>query len=186
MTVVTSDQEARRLFTEAVLPQTGQALRLARWFTHNLHDAEDIVQDASLRAFRSIADCKGANPRAWFLAIVRNTARTWLAKNRPKDIKLSDDLESAERANPTGEPAFGAASPETPEAALLEHERGNRVTRAVASLPLRYREPLILREVNGMSYREIADVLDMPIGTVMSRLARARGILVEALAEEKP
>ncbi len=177
--------EAQRRFAEVVVPQTDQAFRLAVWLTRSRHDAEDVVQDAALRAFQAIDDFAGSSPRAWFLAIVRRTAFTWIAKNRPKDLVLSDDLEGAERSYPGAEPAFGAEVPATPEAALLANQQGRRVTEAVNALPVRFREVLVMREMEELSYREIADILDVPIGTVMSRLARARAILVRLLAEER-
>ncbi len=178
-------QEAQRRFAEVVMPQADHAFRLAQWLTHSRHDAEDVVQDASLRAFRSIGDFNGSSPRAWFLTIVRRTAFTWIAKNRPKDLVLSDDLEGVERANPGAEPAFGVERPGSPEGALLASQQGERVAAAVKALPLSFREALVLREMESLSYREIAEILDLPLGTVMSRLARARAILVEVLAEER-
>lgn len=178
-------EEAQRRFAEVVMPQADHAFRLAHWLTHSRHDAEDVVQDAALRAFRAIGDFNGVSPRAWFLTIVRRTAFTWIAKNRPKDLVLTDDLEEAERAHPGAGPAFGAEPPATPEAALLANQQGNRVTAAVQALPVQFREALVLREMENLSYREIADILDIPIGTVMSRLARARTILMTTLAEER-
>ncbi len=165
------------------MPQADQAYRLARWLTHNRSDAEDVVQDASLRAFRSIGDFNGSSPRAWFLTIVRHAAFSWLAKNRPKDVVFAEDLAGAERAE-VAAPAFGAEPPPTPEKILLDHQQGNRVTAAVQDLALPFREALVLREFEGLSYRDIAEILGVPIGTVMSRLARARAILAETLAEE--
>lgn len=167
------------------MPQADHAFRLAVWLTHSRTDAEDVVQDAALRAFQAIADCSGSNPRAWFLSIVRRTAFTWLAKNRPKDLVSTDGLEEVERLHPDAELAFGAQVPHNPEAALLASQRGDRVTRAVDGLPIHYREVVVMREMEEFSYREIADILEVPIGTVMSRLARARAVLVQALAEDR-
>jgi RNA polymerase sigma factor (sigma-70 family) len=178
-------QEAQRRFAELVMPQADQAFRLALWLTRSRPDAEDVVQEAALRAFQAIGDCAGSSPRAWFLAIVRRTAFTWLAKNRPKQLVPSEDLEEAERLNPGAGPSFGAEAPPTPEAALLAGQRDSRVTQAVDALPVLYREALVMREMEELSYREIAAILDVPIGTVMSRLSRARAILVQALAEER-
>ncbi len=181
---MTQDGAGRR-FAEVVLPQADHAFRLARWLTRSPHDAEDIVQDAALRAFQAIDEFHGTNARAWFLTIVRRTAFTWLAKNRPKDLVLTEDLEQAERAHPDAEPAFGAERSATPEQSLLRSQRSDRVAAAVQALPVRFREAIVLRELETMSYREIAEILDVPVGTVMSRLARARALLQERLAEER-
>ncbi len=178
-------EAARRRFAEVVLPQTDHAFRLAQWLTHSRHDAEDVVQDAALRAFQAIDEFRGPSARAWFLTIVRRTAFTWIAKNRPKDLVFTEDLETAERLHPGAAPAFGAEPPATPEMALLSHQQSDRVTAAVQTLSVQFREAIVLREMEQMSYREIAEVLDIPIGTVMSRLARARAMLMEVLAEDK-
>ena len=174
--------EAQRRFAEVVLPQADQAFRLARWLTHNRDDAEDVVQDAALRAFQAIGTFAGGNPRAWFLTVVRRTAFTWMAKNRPKDLVLSDDIEAAERGEGG---AFGAEPPPSPETILLARQHGDRVAAAIGALPVRFREAIVLRELEDLSYREIAEILDLPIGTVMSRLARARTMLMTSLAEER-
>lgn len=178
-------QEAQRRFAEVVMPQADHAVRLARLLTRSRHDAEDVVQDASLRAFRAIGQFNGSSPRAWFLAIVRRTAFTWMAKNRPKELVPSEDLDDREGASPEAQSAFGAEPSADPEKALLGRQQGERVAAAVNALPLRFREALVLRELEGLSYREIAEILEVPIGTVMSRLARARAILVGALAGER-
>ncbi|MEJ0096484.1 MAG: sigma-70 family RNA polymerase sigma factor [Methylocella sp.] len=152
-------EEAQRRFAEVVMPQADHAFRLARWLTHSVHDAEDIVQDASLRAFRAIGDFNGVSARAWFLTIVRRTAFTWIAKNRPKELALPDDLE---RGDSDAEPAFGARPLPTPEEALLGRQQTNRVATAVNALPLQFREALVLREMENLSYREIAEILEVP------------------------
>jgi RNA polymerase sigma factor (sigma-70 family) len=173
-----SDEAARRRFRHLVLPWLDDAFRLARWLTGNRQDAEDVVQEAMLRAFAAIGTCSGSNARAWVLTIVRRTAYTWLAKNRPAMLVLTDDLEAAERRG-------GASGPEdsypTPEAILLAAEDEERLARAIAALPAPFRETLVLRDLEGLSYREISEVLDIPVGTVMSRLARARSQLIKAL-----
>ncbi len=182
---MTQDAAGKR-FAEVVIPHTDHAFRLARWLTHNRHDAEDVVQDAALRAFQAIDGYNGTNARAWFLTIVRRTAFTWMAKNRPRDLVPTADLELAERLRPHGELAFGAEAVPTPEQSLLAGQRESRIGVAVAALPVHFREVIVLRELENMSYRDIAEILDLPIGTVMSRLARGRALLVEGLAEEKP
>ena len=177
------EDEARQRFADVVMPQADHAFRLALWLTRNRDDAEDVVQDASLRAFRAIGDFAGASPRAWFLTIVRRTAYTWIAKNRPKDLVATDDLEAAERDRPEADPGFGVRPLPSPEAILLAKQESGRVRGAIEALPVRFREALVLRDLEEMSYREIAGTLDVPIGTVMSRLARARAMLMRDLAE---
>lgn len=176
--------EARQRFADIVMPQADHAFRLALWLTRNRDDAEDVVQDASLRAYRAIGDFAGTSPRAWFLTIVRRTAYTWIAKNRPKDLVVTDDLEAAERDSAELDPAFGARPPPSPEAILRAKQENGRVLGAIQALPVHFREALVLRDLEELSYREIADTLDVPIGTVMSRLARARTMLMRDLAEE--
>jgi RNA polymerase sigma-70 factor (ECF subfamily) len=169
---------ARKKFAEVVLPHLDDAFTLARWMTGNRTDAEDIVQDACLRAFKGLDGFAGGNGRSWLLAIVRNSALTWLAKNRPKAMILTDDPEAAERAT-SPEPDV----PASPEAAIIARDDAQRLTAALAALPLPYREALVMREINGASYREIAEITEVPIGTVMSRLSRARALLLQTLGE---
>src|SRR5262249_27105367 len=130
-----------------------------------------------LRAFRAIAGMTGSNPRAWLLSIVHNTAMTWLAKNRPTALVASDDLEAVERAQT--DPA--RHNGETPESALIAKVDEAQLAAAIAALPMPFRETLVLRDVEGLDYREIARVTGVPIGTVMSRLARARARLIAGL-----
>jgi RNA polymerase sigma factor (sigma-70 family) len=167
-------QHDRARFAEVVLPHLAQAHRLARWITGSATDADDVVQEASLRAFRAIGSFGGANARAWVLTIVRNTASTWLTKNRAGPVALAGDMPDA--SAPEAE-----ADPDTPEAVLLRQADADAVRRAVAALPAPFREVIVLREMDELDYREIARVIDAPIGTVMSRLSRARRMLVDAL-----
>ncbi len=169
------DDHAR--FSALVLPHLGDAYSLARWITGSRADAEDVVQDACLRAFRAISGFAGGNARPWVLTIVRNTAYTWLRKNRPSAVLVVEDLEGVEaaQANP-GDPDH-----ETPETALIAKADAARLEAAIAALPASYRETLILRDVQGLSYREIAEVTGVPIGTVMSRLARGRDQVIETI-----
>lgn len=171
------DDNAR--FRNVVMPHIDEAYRLAHWLTGNRTDAEDVVQDAFLRAFRAIREYAGGSPRSWVLSIVRNTAYSWLRKNRPAAIVTVEDLEAveAERANP-GEPDEA-----TPEAALIAKVDAERLRAAIGALPAPFREALVLRDIEGLDYREIAAATDVPIGTVMSRLARARRRLLAALKE---
>jgi RNA polymerase sigma factor (sigma-70 family) len=172
------DDDAR--FKRMVLPLLGDAYSLARWITGNRADAEDVVQDACLRAFRAIGSIGDGSVRPWVLTIVRNTAYTWLRKNRPSAVLVVEDLESVEAAQAN----LGDPDSETPETALIAKADAACLQAATASLPTAYRETLILRDVLGLSYREIAEVTSVPIGTVMSRLARARRRLIAILAKD--
>jgi RNA polymerase sigma factor (sigma-70 family) len=164
-------------FTSVVMPHLDAAYNLAHWLTGNRTDAEDVVQDASLRAFRAIHKFAGGNARAWMLCIVRNTACSWLRKNRPTAVVTVEDLEAVEAtyaraAEPDGE---------TPEAALIAKTDAEQLRAAIAALPTPFRETLVLRDIEGLDYREIAEATEVPIGTVMSRLARARGRLIATI-----
>jgi RNA polymerase sigma-70 factor (ECF subfamily) len=170
-------------FTEVFVPYLVDAFRFARWLTGSRADAEDIVQEASMRAFKNIRGFSGGNPRAWVLTIVRNTSYSWLAKNRPKDVVFSDDLDQDHR-----EQIEQAATDEmqTPETALIAKQQAQQVRKAMASLPAPFREILVLREIHDLDYRTIAEVAALPIGTVMSRLARARRLLSATIATGIP
>ena len=174
------DDNAR--FAHVVMPHIDDAYRLAHWLTGNSSDAEDVVQDASLRAFRAIRGYAGGSARAWLLSIVRNTAYSWLRKNRPAAVVTVDDLEAVELAqtNP-GDP--GA---ETPETTLFAQIDAEQLRAAIAALPAPFRETLVLRDIEGLDYREIAQTTEVPIGTVTSRLARARHRLTATLGGKSP
>lgn len=166
----------KQRFAEVVLPHVDDALALARWLTGNRTDAEDVLQEACIRAFRAMSSIRDANPRAWLLAIVRNTAFTWIAKNRPKVMVTTDDEGTFERA---GLEMVG--SQVSPETTLIEKADSEHLHNAIAALPIAYREVLVLREIEELTYQEIAKVLSIPIGTVMSRLARARNLLIQRI-----
>jgi RNA polymerase sigma factor (sigma-70 family) len=170
---VTSDT-TRRLFAEHVLPYLDDVHTLARWLTGNATDAEDVAQEVCLRALRALEKGPADNPRPWLLAVTRNTAFTWLARNRPKSIVLTPDPEADGAVAETG-PA------QAPDAALIAAADAADLEAAMAELPALFRETLVMREINGLSYRDIAEVTGVPIGTVMSRLARARNLLLAAL-----
>ena len=170
--VPVDDRERSRLFEETVLPHLDAAYNLARWLAGNDHDAQDVAQEASLRAFKFFGSFRGENPRAWLLSIVRNTFYTWLRKNRPPEgaVEISNenlDIEDFSANAETVNPQFADA---------------DAVRRAIADLPREFREIVILREMEGFSYKEIAELAEVPIGTVMSRLARARKLLQKSLA----
>jgi RNA polymerase sigma-70 factor (ECF subfamily) len=148
------------------------AYNLARWLVRNGDDAEDIVQEAFLKAFKALDGFRGGDARVWMLSIVRNTAMNFL-RNRKQDVANGpDQLEPVDR------------SP-NPEQGLLEESRREQVRRAIARLEPEFRDTLVLREIEGLSYKEIAAVLDVPAGTVMSRLSRARQRLLMELAPAK-
>jgi len=170
------ERDAR--FASVVLPHLADAYALARWLTGNSADAEDVVQDACLHAFRGIGNFSNGNARAWVLTIVRRTAYTWLGKNRPAALVLVEDVAGVGRAQ-SGEPDV-----ETPETALIAKADAGLLEAAIAALPAPFRGTLVLRDVQGLAYREIAEVMDVPIGTVMSRLARARHSLMAIIAKD--
>ena len=171
-----STREANARFAEVVLPHLDEAYGLARWLTGNRADAEDVVQDGCLRAFRGIAGFTGGNARAWVLTIVRHAAYVWMRKNRPSAILIVEDVEAIERQQTNSAAPVG----ETPEAALIAKVESQRLEAAISALPAPFRETLVLRELQGLSYREIAAVTQVPVGTVMSRVARARRRLIES------
>ena len=159
-----------RTFEDVVLPHLDAAFNYARWLTNNDSEAEDVVQDAYLRAFRFFSTLRGKDARPWLLAIVRNAWYGRMAVRKP--FAAREDLASIEDAH---------AEDVNPEALLMQREASERVRRAIAALPADFREVLVLREIEGMSYKEIADVIGAPVGTVMSRLSRARERLVPLL-----
>jgi RNA polymerase sigma factor (sigma-70 family) len=177
------DDQAR--FASVVLPHLADAYALARWLTGDRADAEDVVQEACLRAFRGIGGFAGVNARAWVLTIVRHAAYTWLGKNRSASLVMVDDLEAVEQKQSNAGAAFEQAPP-TPEAELIAKADARRLEAAIAELPVPFRETLVLRDVQGLDYREISEVTKVPIGTVMSRLARARRRLIERIGTDKP
>ena len=161
-----------------LLPHLDAAYNLARWITRNDQDAEDVVQEAFMRAMRYFEALKGSEARGWMLAIVRNTAYTWLEKNRPAEVVAFDDDELMELAAASTETG-GADS--NPEVVLLRSANRKLMDQAIEALPVAYREVLVLREIEDLSYKEIAQVAGIPVGTVMSRLSRAREILRSAI-----
>jgi RNA polymerase sigma-70 factor (ECF subfamily) len=172
---LTSQSADARKFEASVLCHLDAAYTLALYLTRRPDIAEDIVQDAMLRAYRAFHTCRGGNSRAWLLAIVRNCFFTWKASVRDsKENDLPEDGESV------SESVFERPGDLNPEASLLRKEQGQAVTAIVESLPELFREVLVLKDIEDMSYREIAEVVGVPIGTVMSRLSRARGLFATA------
>jgi len=167
-------QDKLGTFEEAVLPHLNAAYNLAHWLTRNGTDAEDVVQEACLRAFKFFGGFHGVDGRPWLLAIVRNTCYTWMQHNRSPELSVpphdvQHEIESTDL---------------NPEELLLQMADSLMVRRALEELPVEFREVLVLRELEDMSYREIAGITDLPLGTVMSRLARGRKRLQLALTNQ--
>lgn len=162
-------------FEQSILPHLAAAYNLARWLTRNTHDAEDVVQEAYLRAFRFFGGFRGGDSRSWLLTIVRNTCYTWMQQNRSSELTIDFDAET-ERLE---------SKDFNPEMKLLKTVDSQLLKQALEKLPVELREALVLRELEGLSYKEIADIADIPIGTVMSRLARARKRLQQCLTNRQ-
>lgn len=165
-------------FEQLVLPHLDAAYNLARWITRNDHDAEDVVQETFLRAMRYFDGLKGGEARPWLLAIVRNTCYTWLEENRPADLVGLDDagpLVAEGIAPEQGIPENG------PEVVLLQSANRKLVNQALEELPVGFREVIVMREIEDLSYKEIASIAGIPVGTVMSRLSRGREMLKRAI-----
>ena len=150
------------------MPHLDAAYNLARWLTRNVNDADDVVQDACVRALKYIGSLNGDSARAWFLTIVRHAFYDWCKRNRPTELARDDGTAIDMAIDPAAV---------DPEQALLCNAESKALAEAITALPLAYREVLVLRELEELSYKEIARIADIPIGTVMSRLARARGLL---------
>jgi RNA polymerase sigma factor (sigma-70 family) len=177
--------DAKARFAFVVTPHLADAYALARWLTGDRADAEDVVQDACLRAFRAIGGYSGGNARAWVLTIVRHTAYSWLAKNRRGTLVTVDDLEAVEQAQARPGRSAAEGSGTTPETELIAKADAARLQAAIAALPTPFRETLVLRDIQGLDYREIAQVTEVPVGTVMSRLARARQRLIDTIGMDE-
>jgi RNA polymerase sigma factor (sigma-70 family) len=163
--------DERKRFEREVLPHLDAAYNLARWLTRDDHDAEDLVQVAYLRALKFFGGFHGANSRAWLLTIVRNACYAWHERERARGHATAFDEEIH---------AVGSDATDPEKLSLREEDR-QAVRRAVEDLPVDLREVVVLRELEGLSYKEIAAIGGIPMGTVMSRLARARGRLIQRL-----
>jgi RNA polymerase sigma-70 factor (ECF subfamily) len=154
----------RARFEQCIMPHLEAAYNLARWLTRHDQDAEDVVQEAFLRAYRFFGNFHGGDSRAWLLTIVRNTCYTWLRQNRAHELteEFNETLHDVARAD------------DNPETLLLHGAQQQLLRQALEALPVAFREIVILRDLEGLSYKEIAYITDLPLGTVMSRLARAR------------
>jgi len=160
---------------EQLLSHLNAAYNLARWLTRNDTDAEDVVQEAYLRAFKHFRSFHGGDSRPWLLAIVRNTFYTWLQQNRApeRQIPFDEEIHIAEDDHLN------------PEGLLLQKANNQSVRQAIEELPPEFREVIVLRELEGLSYKQIADVTEIPVGTVMSRLARGRKRLEQNLSQSR-
>jgi RNA polymerase sigma-70 factor (ECF subfamily) len=165
------DRDSQLRFEALVLPHLDAAHNLARWLVRGDGEAQDLAQEAILRAYRFFAGFRGGDPRAWLLKIVRNTCYTWLAGARGAEEQAFDE-------------AVHAVATQTPESLAIASGERERLVRALSALPAHYREVIVLRELEGCSYKEIAEIAGIPIGTVMSSLSRARDQLHEALSRE--
>jgi RNA polymerase sigma factor (sigma-70 family) len=163
------------LFEEIILPHLNSAYNLARWLTQNEHDAQDVVQESYLRAFRFFDGYHGGEPKAWLLAVVRNTCHTWRRREKRDVTKVLFD-EAAHTPNM-----------DTPNAEerLVEATKMNTLRHCIETLPVEFREVLVMRELEEMSYQQVAEVANLPVGTVMSRLSRARKRLEECAGRQK-
>lgn len=175
-----TDETKTRRFEAMVLPHLDAAYNLARWLTRNDRDAEDVVQEAFLRAFKFFGGFRGENGRAWLLGIVRNTCYSWLRQNRKQDLNTPFDeeahsLELQRQSQPDN----------NPESILARDDDLRFLNQALEKLPLEFREVIVLRDLEDLSYKEIAEVSAIPLGTVMSRLSRGRRLLLACVGQMK-
>jgi RNA polymerase sigma-70 factor, ECF subfamily len=171
----TLSTDHRERFNRVVLPHLSDAYSLARWLTGSPTDSEDVVQEACLRAYRGIGSFINGNARAWVLTIVRHTAYSWLQRNRAAVLVFVDDLEAVE------DQQVSTQESNSLETELITQDRSMRLQVAINTLPTPFREALVLRDIQDLNYRQIAEVTGVSIGTVMSRLARARGRLITVM-----
>jgi RNA polymerase sigma-70 factor (ECF subfamily) len=180
-----TEADRAEAFEKAVLPHLASAFRLARWLARDTHDAEDVLQEAYLRAFRYFDSFSGPDPRTWLLAIVRNAFHTYREKHPATGAEFANaELSGAESASAefagAPQPVDGADDvvagrrEASPEEELLRASERARIDAAIRALPAEFREVIVLRELEGLSYKQIAAVARIPIGTVMSRLSRGR------------
>ena len=172
---MSKEQDNQARFEQIILPHIDAAYNLAHWILNNDQDAEDIVQESFLRAFKYFASYQGGNSRSWLLTIVRNTCYDWLHQNRSQGLTVELDEEIVEDDLDAGDPAIFMQI-------KIDHQM---VASALDKLPVQFRELIVLREFEEMSYKEIALIAGIPIGTVMSRLARARERLKDCLGRRQ-
>ena len=167
MDVLPAQEKIR--FEQLVLPHLNAAVNLARWLLRNPHDAEDVAQEAVLRAYRAFSGFRGGDARAWLLQIVRNSCYSWLQRRMPAELvtEFNEELHQMPSQNP--------------EMIAMQASDRAKLTQALESLPVRAREVMVLRELEGCSYKEISEITGIPMGTVMSTLSRTRGKLAQIL-----
>jgi RNA polymerase sigma-70 factor (ECF subfamily) len=168
-------QRKLKLFEECILPHLNAAYNLARWLTRNEHDAQDVVQEAYLRAFRFFDSYKGGDGKAWLMAVVRNTCSTW----RRRETRVSGSEQFDEMAH------SGNLQAASQEEKLADSAKMNVLRNCIEKLPLDFREVIVMRELEGMSYQQISEAATLPVGTVMSRLSRARKRLEDCVSGSK-
>jgi RNA polymerase sigma-70 factor (ECF subfamily) len=180
-----SNADITRGFEALVAPHLDAAYNLARWLTRDPHDADDVVQEAYLRAFRFFGGFRGGDGRAWLLTIVRNTFYTWLEqrKRHQSDVEYDETIAGLQVEEAQADQALHSSDPER---LLLRAADRQLVEQALLQLPAEYREVLVLRELEELSYKEIAGIIDVPMGTVMSRLSRARERLRRQIETMEP
>ncbi|RZI43894.1 sigma-70 family RNA polymerase sigma factor [Herbaspirillum sp. HC18] len=179
-----ADSSKTARFQAQVLPHLNAAFNLACWLTRNPQDAEDVVQEACLRAFKFFDGLHGNDAHAWLLAIVRNTFNTWYRENQVqrKSMPFDEELHCAEAASG----ALPKQAGDDPESQLLRKDSARLLLQAMRMLPLEFREVMVLRELEELSYKQISEIVGIPVGTVMSRLGRGRKLLARSLAADKP
>jgi len=173
------NQDKRVRFERLIMPHLDAAYNLARWLVRSDDDAEEAVQEAFLRAYRFFGSFRGEDGKAWLLAIVRNTCYTLHTRSKAAGIneEFDEQIHQPETVAASSDGCFSR----NPEEILIEHADRELINRALGELPLAFREVLVMRELEGLSYKEIAQIIDIPLGTVMSRLARGRHLLQRAL-----
>jgi RNA polymerase sigma factor (sigma-70 family) len=185
--LVMNEETKARQFRDVALPHLDAAYNLARWLTRNAQDADDVVQDAYMRAYQFFDGFRGTNPRAWILAIVRNSYYAWTRKTRAQAaVRLhATPAGAADNENDVQEIELPDPGHEDAETALIRKAEADTLHALIAALPVAFRETLVLREMEELPYQQIAEITGAPIGTVMSRLARARGLLQKAWAKHQ-
>ncbi len=177
-----TDRKKRAQFEQLFVPHLDAAYNFARWLMHHPQDAEDLVQEAYLKAYRSFDKYKGGDPMAWLFTIVRNTCYSWHTRQK-KQGKVIDFSEALQRHDLSSSDSERLMSKNQPEAQFFSEETRQGVHQALCELPERYRLVLVLREFEELKYRQIAEILNVPVGTVMSRLSRARMQLKQRLGD---